>query len=99
MFETRFENMVHLQDEDMVCDLLATPHERGESSSHKRKRSPNEMNEITHVSSQGRRRVVVYNELGQPIGENAKKFKSFIGMTVRFHVSITYSNCPMVPKR
>ena len=56
------------------------------------------MNEITRVSSEGKRRVVDYNELGQPIGQNATKLKKFIGTAVRFHVPITYSSWPTVPK-
>ena len=53
MFETTFVVMVHLGNDDAVCDQLATPHERGESSSHKRKRGPTGMKEITRVSSEG----------------------------------------------
>ncbi|KAA0047610.1 transposase [Cucumis melo var. makuwa] len=56
------------------------------------------MKEITCVRSEGQRLVIEYNELGQPIGQNAMKLKSFIRTTVRFHVPITYSDWPMVPK-
>lgn len=56
------------------------------------------MKEITRVSREGRRLVVEYNELGQPIDENATKLKNFIGTTVWSHILITYSNWPTVPK-
>ncbi|TYK07142.1 uncharacterized protein E5676_scaffold606G00130 [Cucumis melo var. makuwa] len=46
-------------------------------------RGPTGMSEITRVSCDGHKRVVEYNELGQPIGESATKLKSFIGTTVR----------------
>ena len=76
-----FAVMVHSDD-----DQLATPLEREETSSQKKKRGPTEMKDITCFSSEGWRMVIQYNELGQPIGPNATKLKSFIGMTVRFHV-------------
>ncbi|KAL4030039.1 hypothetical protein IC575_008272 [Cucumis melo] len=58
---------------------------------------PTEMSEITQVSCDGHKRVVEYNELGQPIGESATKLKSFIGTTVRVHVSISYQSWKDVP--
>ena len=73
------------------------PHERGESSSPKIKCGPTGMKEITCVSSEGRRRVVEYNQLGQPIGQDATKLKIFIETTIRFHVPITHSSWPAVP--
>ena len=57
------------------------------------------MKEITRARSEVQRLVIEYNELGQPIGQSAMKLKSFIGTTVRFHVSITYSDWPTVPKK
>ena len=56
------------------------------------------MKEITRVSSESRKLVVDYNKLGQLIGQNAMKLKSFIGTTVRFHVPITYPSWNAVPK-
>ncbi|TYK31614.1 uncharacterized protein E5676_scaffold12478G00010 [Cucumis melo var. makuwa] len=90
-FHNNIVDMVDSQD-------VATPNEREESSTQKRKRGPTEMKEITRARSEGQRLVIEYNELGQPIGQNATKLKSFIGTTVRFHVSITYFNWPTVPK-
>ncbi|KAL0556686.1 hypothetical protein IC582_005201 [Cucumis melo] len=55
------------------------------------------MSEITRVSYDGHKRVVEYNELGQPIGESATKLKSFIGTTVRVHVPISYQSWKDVP--
>ncbi|KAL4028555.1 hypothetical protein IC575_011752 [Cucumis melo] len=55
------------------------------------------MSEITRVSCNGHKRVVEYNELGQPIGESATKLKSFIGTTVRVHVLISYQSWKDVP--
>ncbi|TYK16857.1 uncharacterized protein E5676_scaffold96G001330 [Cucumis melo var. makuwa] len=49
-------------------------------------RRPTGMSEITQVSCDGHKRVVEYNELGQPISESATKLKIFIGTTVRVHV-------------
>ncbi|KAL4033154.1 hypothetical protein IC575_006240 [Cucumis melo] len=56
------------------------------------------MKEITRARSEDQKLVIQYNELGQAIGQNATKLKSLIGTTVRFHVPITYSNWPTVPK-
>lgn len=98
MFETRIVDMADLRDVNKVCDCVASPNEGGKSSKQKRKRGPAGIKEITRVSSKGRRRVVKYNELGRLIGENATKLKSFIGTTEWFHISITYSNWPTVPK-
>ncbi|KAL0550037.1 hypothetical protein IC582_014533 [Cucumis melo] len=56
------------------------------------------MKEITRARSEGQKLVIQYNELGQAIGQNATKLKSFIGTTVRFHVPIIYSDWPTVPK-
>ncbi|KAA0025485.1 uncharacterized protein E5676_scaffold1112G00460 [Cucumis melo var. makuwa] len=83
--------------EDIWEDFTALK-EKGESSTQKRKRGPTEMKEITHAMSEGQKLVIQYNELGQAIGQNATKLKSFIGTTVRFHVPITYSDWPTVPK-
>jgi len=47
---------------------VATPKERGESSTQKWKRGPTEMKEITRGRSEGQRLVIEYNELGQAIG-------------------------------
>ena len=77
---------------------VAPPKEKGESSTQKRKRGPTEMKEITRARSEGQKLVIQYNELGQAIGQNATKLKSFIGTTVRFHVPIIYSDWPTVPK-
>uniref|UniRef100_A0A9I9EJJ3 Ubiquitin-like protease family profile domain-containing protein n=1 Tax=Cucumis melo TaxID=3656 RepID=A0A9I9EJJ3_CUCME len=52
------------------------------------------MKEITRARSKGQRLVIEFNELGQAIGQNATKLKSFIGTIVRFHVPITYSGWP-----
>ncbi|KAL0554394.1 hypothetical protein IC582_008314 [Cucumis melo] len=60
-------------------------------------RGPTGMPEITRVSCDGHKRVVEYNELGQPIGESATKLKSFIGTTVRVHVLISYQSWKDVP--
>ncbi|KAA0048235.1 uncharacterized protein E5676_scaffold265G001650 [Cucumis melo var. makuwa] len=90
MFKT-IVDMVDSQD-------VATPKKKGESSTQKRKRGPIEMKEITRARSEGQKLVIQYNELGQAIGQNATKLKSFIGTTVRFHVPIIYSDWPMVPK-
>ncbi|KAL0561442.1 hypothetical protein IC582_001869 [Cucumis melo] len=77
---------------------VTTPNEIGESSTQKRKCSTTEMKEITRAMSEGQRLVIEYNELSQPIGQNATKLKSFIGMAVRFHVPIVYFDGPTVPK-
>ncbi|KAL0544282.1 hypothetical protein IC582_019395 [Cucumis melo] len=76
---------------------VATPKEKEESSTQKRKRGPTEMKEITRARSEGQKLVIEYNELGQAIGQNATKLK-IIGTTVRFHIPITYSDWPTVPK-
>ncbi|KAA0051130.1 hypothetical protein E5676_scaffold986G00680 [Cucumis melo var. makuwa] len=69
---------------DMVDSQdVATPKEKGESSTQKRKRGPTEMKEITRARSEGQKLVIQYNELDQAIGQNATKLKSFIGTTVR----------------
>ncbi|TYK18865.1 uncharacterized protein E5676_scaffold204G00670 [Cucumis melo var. makuwa] len=83
--------MVNSQD-------VATHKEKGESSTQKRKRGPTEMKEITRARSEVQKLVIQYNELGQEIGQNATKLKSFIGTTVWFHVPIIYSDWPTVPK-
>uniref|UniRef100_A0A9I9E4U3 Ubiquitin-like protease family profile domain-containing protein n=1 Tax=Cucumis melo TaxID=3656 RepID=A0A9I9E4U3_CUCME len=88
---TTIVDMVDSQD-------VATPKEKGESSTQKRKRGPTEMKEITRARSESKKLVIQYNELDQEIGQNATKLKSFIGTTVRFHVLITYSDWPTVPK-
>ncbi|KAA0067157.1 transposase [Cucumis melo var. makuwa] len=62
-----------------------TPKEKGESSTQKRKCGSTEMKEITRARSGGQKLVIQYNELGQAIGKNATKLKSFIGTTVLFH--------------
>lgn len=80
----------NMEDNSIYDDLEAT-------SSTKRTRGPTGMHEITRVSSEGRRRVVQYNDEGQPFGENADKMKSFLGTTVRYHVPINYKNWYMVP--
>ncbi|KAL0561334.1 hypothetical protein IC582_001759 [Cucumis melo] len=85
-------NLFHVHDD------VATPKEKGESSTQKRKRGPTEMKEITRARSESKKLVIQYNELDQEIGQNATKLKSFIGTTVRFHVLITYSDWPTVPK-
>ncbi|KAA0045189.1 uncharacterized protein E5676_scaffold325G00390 [Cucumis melo var. makuwa] len=77
---------------------VATPKEKGESSTQKRKRGPTEMKEITRARSKGQKLGIQYNELGQAIGQNATKLKSFIGTTLWFHVPITYSDWPTMPK-
>ncbi|KAL0533848.1 hypothetical protein IC582_028119 [Cucumis melo] len=95
----RFFFYYYISIVDMVDSQdVATPKEKGESSTQKRKRGPTEMKEITRARSEGQKLVIEYNELGQAIGQNATKLKSFIGTTVRFHVSITYSDWPTVPK-
>ena len=81
-----FAVMVHSND-----DEVATPLQRGKTTSQKKKRGPTGMKDITRFSSEGRRMVIQYIELGQPIGPNATKLKIFIGTTVRFHVPITYT--------
>ncbi|KAL4013548.1 hypothetical protein IC575_025720 [Cucumis melo] len=60
-------------------------------------RGPTGMSEIKRVSCDGHKRVVEYNELGQPIAESATKLKSFIGTTVRVHVPISYQSWKDVP--
>ncbi|KAA0036518.1 uncharacterized protein E6C27_scaffold191G00120 [Cucumis melo var. makuwa] len=78
---------------DMVdSQNVATPNKKGESSTQEIKHGPTKMKEITRARSEGQRLVIEYNELGQPIGQNATKLKSFIGTTVRFHVPITFSD-------
>ncbi|KAA0051212.1 uncharacterized protein E6C27_scaffold1250G00110 [Cucumis melo var. makuwa] len=77
---------------------VATHKEKGESSTQKRKRGPTEMKEITRAKSEGQKLVIQYNELGQEIGQNATKLKSFIGTIVWFHVPVIYSDWPTVPK-
>ncbi|CAK9329326.1 unnamed protein product, partial [Citrullus colocynthis] len=47
----------------------------------KRKRGSTWMKEITCVHSERSRRMVEYNEHGQPTGENETKLKSFIETT------------------
>ncbi|KAL4033583.1 hypothetical protein IC575_006682 [Cucumis melo] len=79
--------------------LLMLLHRRKEEKVvHTKKRGPTEIKEITRARSEGQRLVIEYNELGQAIGQNATKLKSFIGTTVRFYVPITYSDWPTVPK-
>lgn len=63
----------------------------------KKTRGPTGMHEITRACSEGHRRVVQYNENGQPFGCNAVKMKSFIGTSVRSHVPITYNSWKAVP--
>ncbi|WP_217833264.1 hypothetical protein, partial [Picosynechococcus sp. PCC 7002] len=48
----------------------------------KKTRGPTGMHEITRACNEGHRRVVQYNENGQPFGCNAVKMKSFIGTSV-----------------
>ncbi|KAL0533258.1 hypothetical protein IC582_030474 [Cucumis melo] len=95
----RFFFYYYISIVDMVDSQdVATPKEKGESSTQKRKCSPTEMKIITRARSKGQKLVIQYNELSQAIGQNATKLKSFIGTTVRFHVPITYSDWPNVPK-
>ncbi|KAA0038005.1 uncharacterized protein E6C27_scaffold36G001940 [Cucumis melo var. makuwa] len=58
---------------------------------------PTGISEITRVSYDGHKRVVEYNEPGQPIRESATKLKSFIGTTVWVHVPISYQSWKDVP--
>ena len=85
--------MVHSDDEQ-----VATPLQIEETSSQKKKRGPTRMKYITRFSSEGRKIVIQYSELDQPIGPNATNLKSFIGTTVRFHVPFTYSIWHAIPK-
>lgn len=62
-------------------------------------RGPTTMPEITRCSSQGDRKVVQYNDYGQPIGVNAAKLRSYIGSCVHFHVPITYATWKHVPNK
>ncbi|KAA0046954.1 uncharacterized protein E6C27_scaffold230G001320 [Cucumis melo var. makuwa] len=70
----------------------SVPSTEGVINKGKGTRGPTGMSEITRVSCDGHKRVVEYNELGQPIGESATKLKSFIGTTVRVHVPISYQS-------
>lgn len=63
----------------------------------KKTRGATTMPEITRCSSQGKRKVVEYNDSGQPIGVNAAKLKSFLGSCVHHHVPITYATWKHVP--
>ncbi|KAL0556777.1 hypothetical protein IC582_005293 [Cucumis melo] len=95
----RFFFYYYISIVDMVDSQdVTTLKEKGESSTQKRKRGPTEMKEITRARSEGKKLLIEYNELGQAISQNAMKLKSFIGTTVRFHIPITYSNWPTVPK-
>ncbi|TYK05730.1 uncharacterized protein E5676_scaffold98G002150 [Cucumis melo var. makuwa] len=60
---------------------------------------PTGMSKITWISCDGHKRVVEYNELGQPIGESVTKLKSFIGTTVRVHIPISYQSWKDVPTK
>ncbi|KAL0536464.1 hypothetical protein IC582_025413 [Cucumis melo] len=85
---------------DMVDSQdVATHKKKGESSTQKRKCGPTKMKEITCARSEGQKLVIQYNELGQAIGQNTTKLKSFLGTIVRFHVPIIYSDWPTVPKK
>ncbi|KAL4030643.1 hypothetical protein IC575_008893 [Cucumis melo] len=75
----------------------SVPSTEGVINKGKGTRGPTGMSEITRVSCDGHKRVVEYNELGQPIGESATKLKSFIGTTVRVHVPISYQSWKDVP--
>ncbi|XP_050939316.1 uncharacterized protein LOC127148927 [Cucumis melo] len=75
----------------------SVPSTEGVINKGKGTRGPTGMSEITRVSCDGHKRVVEYNEPGQPIGESATKLKSFIGTIVRVHVPISYQFWKDVP--
>ena len=62
-----------------------------------RPRGPTIMFDVTRIRSLGKKKVVMYNEDGVPIGENGAKLKSFIGSATHYHVPITYSSWKSVP--
>ncbi|KAA0061851.1 uncharacterized protein E5676_scaffold571G00480 [Cucumis melo var. makuwa] len=87
MYETRIVDMFDSHD-------IATLDGRGESSTQKRKHGPTEMKKITRARSEGQRLVIEYIELGQPIGQNATKPKSFIGTTVDNNICLALKFLP-----
>ncbi|KAL4025551.1 hypothetical protein IC575_013953 [Cucumis melo] len=81
----------------LEASCSSVPSTEGVINKSKGTRGPTGMSEITRVSCDGHKRVVEYNELGQPIGESATKLKSFIRTTVRVHVPISYQSWKDVP--
>ncbi|XP_022156873.1 uncharacterized protein LOC111023710 [Momordica charantia] len=69
----------------------------GETSKTRKKRGPTGLHKITRISSEGHRRVIKYNVKGQPIGHNATKLKTFIGISVQHHIPTIYETWKSVP--
>ena len=60
------------------------------------------MFDVTHVRSEGERKLVEYNENGIPIGENGvklngAKLNSFIRSCVHYHIPVNYPSWTNVP--
>ncbi|XP_022136077.1 uncharacterized protein LOC111007859 isoform X2 [Momordica charantia] len=62
------------------------------------RRGPTTMHELTCIRNLGKRKTIEYNDQGQPIGENAKKMQSFIGVCVRQKIPVTYNHWKEVPQ-
>ncbi|XP_038895930.1 uncharacterized protein LOC120084092 isoform X2 [Benincasa hispida] len=62
------------------------------------RRGPTIMPELIHIRNSGERKTIEYNDLGQPVGENAKKMQSFIGVCVRQQIPLTYKSWKAVPQ-
>ena len=56
-------------------DQVATPLKEEKLVAKKKKCGPTRMKDIIRFSSEGRRNVIQYNELGQPIEPNATKLR------------------------
>ena len=48
--------------------------------------------------SAGVRKIIKYNQKGQPIGDDAKKYVSYLGVLGRTMVPLNYENWHKVPK-
>ncbi|KAE8649224.1 hypothetical protein Csa_014966 [Cucumis sativus] len=62
------------------------------------RRGPTIMPELLHIRNSGERKTIEYNDRGQPVGENAKKMQSFIGVCVRQQIPLTYNSWKEVPQ-
>ncbi|KAL8556068.1 hypothetical protein ACS0TY_003754 [Phlomoides rotata] len=62
------------------------------------KRGRTHMDCLFNARRAGIRKEVAFNKLGQPVGSNAAKFESYIGVVAREKVKITYPTWHTVPE-
>ncbi|TYK03264.1 transposase [Cucumis melo var. makuwa] len=104
IFSLHMEPTIVIDDQDKEVGgaeidglVVRVVNEHVEKPKQQRKRGPTIMFDVTHVRSEGERKLVEYNEDGVPIGENGAKLNSFIGSCVHYHIPIIYATWIDVP--